>query len=160
MFYWREALIHQASQLPFMQLAEGEQAPPSDGQCHISHTHTHTARERERTHTNAQKQLSGGLLHSTDQTITPYTHTHTHTVLSVRTTQTKQEIHPFSILCSFCLKWTFETSQWQIFYKKKESLSDCNHPQSAVHVPRSIAGISHLTKCFFFLLYIWSTATW
>lgn len=80
----------------------------------------------------------------------PPTHTHTHTVLSVRTTQTKQEIHPFSILCSFCLKWTFETSQWQIFYKKKESLSDCNHPQSAVHVPRSIAGISHLTKCFFF----------
>lgn len=52
--------------------AQGEsEAPPSDGQCHISHTY------REREHTNAQKQLSGGLLHSTDQTITP-THTHTH----------------------------------------------------------------------------------
>lgn len=40
-------------------------------------------RERERTHTNAQKQLSGGLLHSTDQTITPlHTHTHMHSPLS------------------------------------------------------------------------------
>lgn len=85
MFYWREALIHRASRLPFMQHREGEHGtsfrwPVS----YITHAYTHRDRKKERasdgrTHTNAQKQLSGGLLHSTDQTITPYAHTPTRT---------------------------------------------------------------------------------
>lgn len=85
--------------------------PPSDGQCHISHTHTQEERKKERErardreHTLMPKNNSQVVCFTPlTRPLPPYTHTHTCTALLVQTTQTKQETltHPFSIFSFFC----------------------------------------------------------